>query len=61
MAANEAIAKAKLSPKPELCEFTGLHITEENPNAEVCKCGKPSMFNEVTQLHVGCCPDCIPF
>ena len=61
MAANEAIAKMQPTPRDMLLNAAGLHITEENPNAEVCKCGKPSIFNEVTQLHVGCCQDCIPF
>lgn len=50
MAANETIAALRR-----------LRITEEPPNAEVCKCGKPSVFNEATQLYVGCCQDCIPF
>jgi hypothetical protein len=61
MAANEAIARMQPATRDILFNFTGLHITEENPNAEVCKCGKPSVFNEVTQLYVGCCQDCIPF
>ena len=61
MAANEAIARTQPAARDILFEFTGLHITDENPNAEVCKCGKPSVFNEVTQLYVGCCQDCIPF
>jgi uncharacterized membrane protein YgaE (UPF0421/DUF939 family) len=61
MAVNEAIAKMQPATRDILLNFTGLHITDENPNAEVCKCGKPSVFNEVTQLFVGCCQDCIPF
>lgn len=61
MAANEAIAKMQPAARDMLFEAFGLHVTEETPNAEVCKCGKPSVFNEVTQLYVGCCQDCIPF
>lgn len=30
-------------------------------DGHLCECGYPSVFNEVTQLYVGCCKNCIPF
>ena len=59
--AIEELKRLCVSHERLRAELLGAQAMVADIGTPVCECGKPSVFNVVTNRFCGCCNDCMPF